>query len=457
MLWLWWALASGACDERSDAAKEATSKALAGLAIQSQQIEDASGMVERVVKLHADGHLCSSTDKQQAAVVLLRGDSDALALAHQLASESYAENPLASAGRTAAMAFDRRRVDLGEPQSYGVVRARVDGRPCLYPIDPEVPDADRVALGLPPLEGLLQEFLDKYALTTEASVAALQAEGFFCPLAKQEPTEEQEFAGLDPTATDDPYEGAVTSTDLADGGQATRGRSGATLTHGELYGQYGYWSGNAYTVEKGQLILHPFMRSFYGVADGVQIGTNLLSNFAVPGILTDSGPVGANLHVEVAPVQSQHGAFSVEGGFATAVITNDLLDSYHVYGEFKGTGYVSQTVSITGALMGARHVYSDGRLVDRLRPKVAMEISISQSAMAILSARTDVLGFRTGGAPNAGGGAYVAFASGPVGFSFGANVDVQEVQVYDADGDVVDVALPILLSPHLQLWFRAGR
>ena len=52
MVWLWAAMGAYAgCDEQSEAARAATSKALEGMVIQSRQQQDPSALVERVRKL----------------------------------------------------------------------------------------------------------------------------------------------------------------------------------------------------------------------------------------------------------------------------------------------------------------------------------------------------------------------------------------------------------------------
>jgi hypothetical protein len=99
------------------------------------------------------GEVKKGTDKFHAAVLLVETDDlELLKMSEQLAFEAAAEG-VDLARRVAAEAIDKQLVKRRLPQRYGtqyewvhVLRAWR-----LYPIDPLTTDADRAAMGVPPL------------------------------------------------------------------------------------------------------------------------------------------------------------------------------------------------------------------------------------------------------------------------------------------------------------------
>lgn len=106
-----------------------------------------------VRKMVEAGEVTAGIDQFHAAVLLVETNApEDLKLAEQLACQS-AEQGVELARRVAAEAIDKQLVQQHLPQRYGtqyewifVLRAWR-----LYPIDPRTTDADRRAMGVPPL------------------------------------------------------------------------------------------------------------------------------------------------------------------------------------------------------------------------------------------------------------------------------------------------------------------
>jgi hypothetical protein len=113
---------------------------------------------EKVKKLNDEGQLKSAQDYFEAALVLVETDDvDMLKLSEQLAMKS-AELGDARARRVAAEAIDKQLVRLGLAQRYGTqyVYEPVLRGWRLYPYDVRTTDAERQAMGVPPLAELIQ-------------------------------------------------------------------------------------------------------------------------------------------------------------------------------------------------------------------------------------------------------------------------------------------------------------
>ncbi len=112
----------------------------------------------KVKKLYEDGQLKSAEDYFEAALVLVETDDvDILKLSEQLAMKS-AELGDTRARRVGAEAIDKQLVRMGMAQRYGTqyVYEPVLRGWRLYPYDVRTTDAERQAMGVPPLAELIQ-------------------------------------------------------------------------------------------------------------------------------------------------------------------------------------------------------------------------------------------------------------------------------------------------------------
>jgi hypothetical protein len=106
-----------------------------------------------------DGQIDTPKERFQAAVLLVEtNDPDDLKLAEQLAQQA-ATGGERLAPRVAAEAIDKQMVLQHLPQRYGTQFEWVTalGGWRLYPIDPKTTDADRAAVGVPPLATIYEQ------------------------------------------------------------------------------------------------------------------------------------------------------------------------------------------------------------------------------------------------------------------------------------------------------------
>jgi hypothetical protein len=109
-----------------------------------------------VHKMLDAGEIDTPKEKFQAAVLLVEtNDAAEMKLAEQLAQEA-AQGGEKLAPRVAAEAIDKQLVLLHQPQRYGTQYEWVValGGWRLYPVDPKTTDADRAAVGVPPIASL---------------------------------------------------------------------------------------------------------------------------------------------------------------------------------------------------------------------------------------------------------------------------------------------------------------
>ena len=150
---------------RTDAAQRPAS-ALPDPALEARQDKRAAEVREMVGR----GEVKSSTDHLQAAVILVETeDATNLALAEKLAMRA-AEMGESRGRRVAAEAVDKQLVNRHMPQRYGTQYEWVPVLHAwrLYPIDPKTTDADRRAMGVPPLTAL---YADEDRLNTQLTSA----------------------------------------------------------------------------------------------------------------------------------------------------------------------------------------------------------------------------------------------------------------------------------------------
>ena len=110
---------------------------------------------DRVLEILKAGQLNTAWDYFNAALVLQHGPTtEDKRLAHSLSTIAATLDPEhKSAKWLMAASWDRLMVRLKQPQWYGTQSTRgPDGKYVLYPVHPDaVTDADRSALGVPPL------------------------------------------------------------------------------------------------------------------------------------------------------------------------------------------------------------------------------------------------------------------------------------------------------------------
>lgn len=256
-----------------------------------------------------------------------------------------------------------------------------------------------------------------------------------------------------------------------------------SLSLGELYGHQGGWMGNAFTTPEGMVSIHPFIRSSVGVTDWMDLKASF------PRLL-----FGPQVFVEVAPIQSEVAAVSLElhyeapwslrrhtlGATAHASVVMEtivlnasltartevgqlpLLTTTTETGETSATAATSTPLPGTGTVVQPPDPELDASGADVLRPEIGLTFRMSDPTVFVLTARTNVLGWRRGG-PQGALGAYVAHASEGLGMSVGLNLAVlglaglnRELESLEEAGlqtPNLPAALPIP-APHAQLWFR---
>ncbi len=120
----------------------------------AQELAEASAARRaKVLALVRQGRATKADDCFHAAVILGASEAEPeLARAEELARRALAIDPdLLAARPEIAIAVDRRAMVAGKPQRYGTQLVEKEGRWQLYPVDPATSDAERAALGLPPL------------------------------------------------------------------------------------------------------------------------------------------------------------------------------------------------------------------------------------------------------------------------------------------------------------------
>ncbi len=456
---LWLVAAWAGCEDRSAAESQAVSDALTNLVLRARAAQDPSDIVARVRKLVDDDGLCTDGQRLNAAYVLLEGEPDDLRLAHDLARTVYENGANPSAGPTAARAWDSALVREGKRQDYGLVQGTKGSSKCLYSVSEAKSDEDRAALGVEPLQTLLDAFAAGAGADTPASLDALEEADLLCDLNR--------VVDEGPTEVSIAYqvqEERPRRVEVEDNQPGTIPRNAQDLTYGELYGSMAYWSGNAYTVRKGTFLLRPFRRSAYGITDHVQVGSALLGwIYAFP----DAGRHGANAFVEMAPFAGQKGAVSRELG--GVLPWRSLGDGPVVHAEsaLKRTVRVSDTTALTlGAYGGLSH-YGDRAtelqvdpLVYDLQAKFAADISLGRSTMFVVSVRNDVDAWWQQQVFAWGTGLHVAYARNALGVSTGVSVE-RPAGLATAASAANDAGLPLGVAsmlvvpvPQIQLWAR---
>jgi len=455
--------AHAACGELHAEAKEARADELRALVVTARG-DDAAARAEAVQRARAlartDG-LCTTRDQYHAAAVLVKGSGDDLLTAFELAQTAFLDG-IDEAGLLAAQAKDGHLVRQGKPQRYGVMRGRKGEELCLFPVDAEATDAERGALGLPPLDEVVAQLVDDAELDVEPTMAGLEAAGALCPLAGQAARDDAtDDEGPAPADGDD--EQADEPAEAVRAGKVEAVRAGAgvrDLSHGELYGWPAYWSGNAWTMGKGKAAVRPLMRSALGVVPGVDVKSSALGWLA-----------GPNLHLEVAPVHTDTVAASIEGGGSTP--WNRLGDAMYVYGEGKvSTEVAPDQLAVTGGLLVSyRRGYVDvnteqggGEIefTDRfVKPKLGVELMLGSSASLVVHGRVNAGRLVQQGLLSGGGGGYFAYGRDLLGLSIGVNI--QAGQIGTSNDPVVaslvrffglENELVVFPFPHAQLWFR---
>lgn len=236
--------------------------------------------------------------------------------------------------------------------------------------------------------------------------------------------------------------------------------SSPTLTAGELYGSFGGWSGNAYTVPKGDAMIHPLLRSGFGVADNVDLKTSFAGLILGPQVSTEiTFASNERLAASVEPRVLASWTFDallagvllkVSGGGEKVLVTGGLALSY-------------SSIHTDGADLNGDNVPDLDRVeeagLDTLRPELTVELIVSDPSRVVLTARSNVMTYLSGGSSSAIG-AYYAHGKNKLGVSAGLNIGVLDVtDINDAMATAYiepyfenDTAF--LAAPHLQLWFR---
>jgi hypothetical protein len=178
------------CERLED--RRETSRQLAKLRAQdehdrahwSESIADRDAARVSIVRtLVSEGRICSPQDHYDAAWILQRSTESE----DQLRAHVFAFHALASGMRKAekltAVAYDRWLVSRGLPQWYGTqYRTDSNMRTCLIEVDPQAPDAERVAVGLPRLTDVVRRAQERNGREPIAEgVTALEMNGLYCP------------------------------------------------------------------------------------------------------------------------------------------------------------------------------------------------------------------------------------------------------------------------------------
>ncbi|MEQ1501213.1 MAG: hypothetical protein ABMB14_03240 [Myxococcota bacterium] len=230
---------------------------------------------------------------------------------------------------------------------------------------------------------------------------------------------------------------------------------------GEFYGYFSGWTGTAYTTPRGELALHPSIRSSWGVAKFLDLKASLVGEVFKP-----------HLGAELAFAQGDAGALSVEAKFA-APWGGGLMDygvvphaSVHLGENLLLDASVgihglagSQAAATTGSLGG---VSEPG--LEAVRPELSLDVHVADPTWVVLTVRSDVYGWATTRVPQGVAGIYGVYGKKAIGVSGGLNVALlglggveEELATLEELGvsGVPDLptAVPVPL-PQFQLWFR---
>jgi hypothetical protein len=229
------------------------------------------------------------------------------------------------------------------------------------------------------------------------------------------------------------------------------------LTSGELYGHLGGWTGNAYTVPKGDVMFHPLLRSGIGLSDTVDLKLPILGMLLGPSLSSEIGiRPGDKLAVSFEPRFNSAWNFGwQEYGllgkvtFGAAQKTHFTLGVHTVY----RNGY--RDTNLDGTI-GPNDV---GNTMTVVRPEASLEFRLTDVSRFILLGRTNVVQLSKGKVVGAFGALY-ALGNGPIGLSAGMNFGFLDVQGVNAlwvqafDQPLFGKDYVILPGPHFQLWFR---
>lgn len=215
----------------------------------------------------------------------------------------------------------------------------------------------------------------------------------------------------------------------------------------------GEFRNNAYTMEKGESAIHPFLKSHFGVADNVDVKVPLLGDLLL-------GPRGS---VEIGLVQNDAFALSIEpdaylgwrgrdyGAGATGRATMGLGE--HRLNLSAGFGYRHAFVAdMDPDTEGDQSATVDGYV---LPVNVGFDLALSDRSAVRFVGSSDLNYIGSG---EAGGivGTNFNYASGPIGFSVGfavlyngagADIDIPDESPIQANTTIIPV-------PTAEIWFR---
>jgi hypothetical protein len=215
----------------------------------------------------------------------------------------------------------------------------------------------------------------------------------------------------------------------------------------------GEFRNNAYTMEKGEYAIHPFLKSHFGVADNVDVKVPLLGDLLL-------GPRGS---VEIGLVQNDAFAVSIEpdayfgwrgrdyGAGATGRATLGLGE--HRLNLSAGVGYRHAfLVDVDPNTEGDQSETVDGYV---LPVNVGFDLALSDRSAVRFVGSSDLNYIGSG---EAGGivGTNFNYASGPIGFSVGfavlyngagADIDIPDESPIQANTTIIPV-------PTAEIWFR---
>lgn len=367
-----------------------------------------------------EGRICTAEDAFLAATALKAGEREDLQRATRLARQAF-DGGWKGAGWLLATTTDRWKIERGLAQSYGTMTAQEGDHFCIYPVDPSITDSQRTLLGARPLAESYARLLEKNGSTAPATAASIEAAGYWCAT-----------RAVDQTPTLMPQTSA-----------SARVRTGRdphrTLTNGEQWGPVSGWSGNAWTVAKGRWVIHPFLRSGYGVADGVDIKTSILGFIA-----------GPNLGVEVSPIRGDVFKTSLEG-HVQSLWAFDLV-------QWRGVLHTSTAVgpgllNVNGWAAGVSGGLDGPTL--RAGPELGYDLHLGDKSSVVLNGRMDLLGTLRGDLSLAAGARYV-YGGKTVGAAIGAEVTVFDPDVLPGPLQqyAPDAPTTYLPLPQLELWFK---
>ena len=238
-----------------------------------------------------------------------------------------------------------------------------------------------------------------------------------------------------------------------------------TLHPGELYGQAGGWTGTAYTTPKGELALHPFVRSSFGLLRNVDIKAPLLGQIVMP-----------QLGMEIAIVQNARVALSIEGQgqmpWGLGWVDLDVIP--HASAHLTNGVRVDLSVGFSGLTRDRTLFGNETRPgitvlesgLRTIRPEVSFDFRIADPTWLVVTGRSDVKAWSDSDTPQGAVGVYLAHGKGNIGLSVGANLALVglggiQQQIANAEAAIDErIGLPdvpdsvLLPLPHFQMWFR---